>query len=93
MRACRPVHVGIHAGPLIVRDGDVYGHTVNVASRVGATAGPGEVVVTTEVVVWSRDLTSVTFESIGPAVLKGVTEPLALHRVARQPHQPDRAPT
>ena len=86
-----PVHVGIHAGPLIVRDGDVYGHTVNVASRVGATAGPGEIVVTTEVVSHVSGSTPVTFESIGPAVLKGVSEPLVLHRVARQPHRPDRA--
>jgi adenylate cyclase len=88
-----PVHVGIHAGPLIVRDGDVYGHTVNVASRVGGTAGPGEIVVTTEVVSHVSGSTPVTFESIGPAVLNGVAEPLVLHRVARQPHRPDRAST
>jgi adenylate cyclase len=88
-----PVHVGIHAGPLIVRDGDVYGHTVNVASRVGGTAGPGEIVVTTEVVSHVSGSTPVTFESIGPAVLNGVAEPLVLHRVARQPERPNRAST
>jgi adenylate cyclase len=86
-----PVHVGIHAGPLIVRDGDVYGHTVNVASRVGATAGPGEIVVTTEVVSHVTASTPVTFVSIGPAVLKGVAEELELHRVAREPRLPERA--
>ncbi|MCR4283008.1 MAG: adenylate/guanylate cyclase domain-containing protein, partial [Bauldia sp.] len=27
-------HAGIHAGPLIERDGDFYGHTVNLAARI-----------------------------------------------------------
>jgi adenylate cyclase len=33
-----PAHAGIETGPLVVRDGDVYGRTVNIAARV-ARAG------------------------------------------------------
>lgn len=41
-----PVRVGIHSGPAIRRDGDWFGSTVNVASRVADAAGPGEVLLT-----------------------------------------------
>lgn len=40
-----PVHSGIHAGEVVVAaDGDVYGAHVNLAARLQALAGPGEVV-------------------------------------------------
>lgn len=38
-------HAGVAAGRVVVRDGDVFGRTVNLASRVAAHAGPGQVVV------------------------------------------------
>ena len=76
-----PVHIGISAGPLIVRDGDVYGHTVNVASRVAGQAGGDEVVVTADVVAAVGPESKITFERLGIAALKGVTEPLELFRV------------
>jgi class 3 adenylate cyclase len=39
-------HAGIHAGPLIEREGDVFGRSVNLAARVSDAAPPGEVYVT-----------------------------------------------
>ena len=40
-----PVRVGMHTGPAVSRDGDWYGATVNVAARLCAAAGGGEVLV------------------------------------------------
>ena len=40
-----PAHVGLHAGPVIFQEGDYYGQTVNVASRIAEYARPGEVLV------------------------------------------------
>lgn len=34
-------HVGIDAGALVVREGDVFGWTVNLAARLADSAGPG----------------------------------------------------
>jgi len=40
-----PAHVGLHAGPVIFQEGDYYGQTVNVASRIAGYAQAGEVIV------------------------------------------------
>lgn len=37
--------MGVHTGPAIARDGDWYGRTVNVASRLCSVAGGGEVLI------------------------------------------------
>jgi adenylate cyclase len=41
-----PVRVGVHTGNAIRRDGDWFGSTVNIASRVVDAARPGEVLIT-----------------------------------------------
>ncbi len=43
------VRVGLALGPVLERDGDVYGPTVNLASRITGIAHPGSVVVPKEV--------------------------------------------
>ncbi len=45
-----PVRVGVHAGPAVHRDGDWYGTTVNVASRLCDAADAGEVLVSDQAV-------------------------------------------
>jgi adenylate cyclase len=50
-----PTHTGIHAGAVIRRESDYYGSTVNVAARLAAHAGAGEVLVTAELVAAVRD--------------------------------------
>jgi class 3 adenylate cyclase len=74
-------HVGVHAGPVVVRDGDYFGRTVNLASRISGRAGPREVLVTAEVVSES-DGVEVAFEPVGPIELKGVAAPVALFRAS-----------
>jgi adenylate cyclase len=75
-------HVGMHAGPVVVRDGDVFGRTVNLASRISARAGPHEVLVSADVVEAARDAPA-GFEPIGPVALKGVAEPVPLFHAVR----------
>ena len=78
----RPLpRIGIHAGGALYRDGDYYGRAVNLASRVGARAAGGEVLVTRQVVeAAGRHL---EFEHIGEVRLKGFNEPTELF-LARQ---------
>jgi adenylate cyclase len=75
-------HVGLHAGPVIFQDGDYYGRTVNLAARIAAHAGPGQVLVSDHVVAETRT-GEVAFEPVGPVRLKGVSSTVALHRALR----------
>jgi adenylate cyclase len=75
--------VGLNAGRVIFRDGDYFGRTVNIASRIADYARPGEVLVSDEVKErWSGD--GVQFESIGPVVLRGLRDELTLYAVTRR---------
>lgn len=73
-----PAHVGVHTGPVVFREGDYYGQTVNIAARIGDFARPGEVLVS-KAVVDLIDSQAVAFTEIGPVELKGVGEALRLY--------------
>jgi adenylate cyclase len=75
-----PAHIGIHAGPVVFQDGDVYGRIVNLASRLASIAQAGEVIVSEEVV---RSAEGLNFEEMGPVALKGVGTPMHLFRAMR----------
>lgn len=77
-----PAHVGLHAGPVIFQEGDYYGQTVNVASRIAEYARPGEVLVSQEVVD-AAGAAEVAFREIGPIELKGVSGAMRLHAAQR----------
>ena len=78
LRGLPPTHIGIHSGPVIFQDGDIYGRTVNLAARLSALAGPDEVLVSAEVVDGAREVAH--FDSIGPVALKGIAEPIQVFR-------------
>jgi adenylate cyclase len=78
-----PMHIGIHTGPVIFQDGDVYGRTVNLASRIASFAGAGQVLASDETVGRSADR-GVRFEPLGPVSLKGISKPVTLHRAVRE---------
>jgi adenylate cyclase len=76
-------HAGVHIGPVIERDLDVFGQTVNLASRIAEAAGPGEVL-TTEAVVEAAGHGTFGFERMQDAELKGLPGPIAIYRVKRR---------
>ena len=75
-------HAGVHTGPVIERDLDVFGQTVNLASRIADAAGPGEVFASEAVAEATGD-GAFTFERIEEVALKGLPEPVPLFRVTR----------
>jgi len=77
-----PAHVGLHAGPVIFQEGDYYGSTVNVASRIAEYARQGEVLVSQEVVDASGGA-EVVYREIGPVELKGVAGAVILHAASQ----------
>jgi adenylate cyclase len=78
-----PTHIGIHTGPVIYQDGDVYGRTVNIASRIASRATAGEVLVSEETLQRVDD-EGLSFEALPPVELKGLAAAMQLYRVARK---------
>jgi adenylate cyclase len=76
------VHTGIDAGPVILQDGDYFGRTVNTAARIASHAGPGQVVVSDDVVRSIRD-PRITFVDVGSVELDGLPRPIRLYRAGR----------
>jgi adenylate cyclase len=74
-----PAHVGLHAGPIVIQEGDYYGQTVNIAARIGDYARPGEVLVSEAVFEAARKTDGVRFTDIGAVELKGVAGTVQLH--------------
>jgi adenylate cyclase len=75
-------HAGVHSGPVIERDLDVFGQTVNLASRIADVAGPGEVLAS-EAIAQTAAEARFGFERMGGTELKGLPEPITLFRVSR----------
>jgi len=71
-----PSHSGVAVGPVIFQDGDYYGRTVNLASRLAGAAQPGQTLVDAEVVRLAGDRDDVGFTSIGKISLKGMSAPV-----------------
>jgi adenylate cyclase len=77
-----PAHVGLNAGPVLYQEGDYFGQTVNLTSRIAEYARPGEVLVTRGVADVSLG-PDVAFEPIGQVELKGVAGTVQLLRAHR----------
>jgi adenylate cyclase len=77
-----PAHVGLHAGPVVLQEGDYYGQTVNMAARIAEYARPGEVLVT-QAIVDTSTVSGLRFSAIGDVELKGVSGAVALHSARR----------
>ncbi len=76
------MRMGMHHGKAIARGDDLVGQTVNIAARVADLAGPGELLVSESVVTaHAGHAPAATLSPIGPARVKGVDEPIWLHRV------------
>jgi adenylate cyclase len=75
-------HAGIAAGPIVSRDGDVYGNTVNLAARIAGHASAGELLVLAEM---ADGVTAAGLEpeDAGDVSLKGLENPVSLARVRR----------
>ncbi len=76
------IRMGLHHGEAIERGDDVVGRTINVAARVSALAGPGELLASDDVLrAGGAADGSLRLSPIGPVTVKGVQEPIWLQRI------------
>src|SRR6266496_4364992 len=77
-----PAHVGVAAGPVVAQGGDYFGRTVNLAARIAARAGAGQVLVS-DSVAETAPPQGVAFAAVGEAQLKGFARPVRLLEACR----------
>jgi adenylate cyclase len=77
------VRVGLAAGPVLDREGDLYGPTVNLASRIVAIAYAGSVVVSAEVHNALAETDAYVFRSLRTRHLKDIGR-VSLYAVRRR---------
>lgn len=77
-----PAHVGVQAGPMLYEEGDYFGRTVNLASRIANQAGPGQVFVG-EAVADNASEDGFQFVEAGNFPLKGIADEVMIFQAVR----------
>jgi TolB-like protein/class 3 adenylate cyclase len=76
------LRVGVNLGDVIIEGGDLYGDGVNLAARLQALAGPGEVWVAGSVHDQVEKKIGVGFDDLGVQQVKNIERPVRVFRVA-----------
>lgn len=75
------IKIGFHVGPVLVADGDVFGDTVNLAARVLARSGPGEILLTGACLDTIRPEFRSSVSLLDTTPVKGRPDPIEIYRV------------
>ena len=79
------VHVGIHVGPVIEKDHDVFGATVNIAAYLAAVASPEQVLIAEKTRAALTPSLKLLGRPLFNAVLKGAVSSTAVYQILWKP--------
>ena len=79
------LRIGLNLGDVMVEGSDLYGEGVDIASRLEAIAGVGNIVVSATAHEHVKNKVKVGFDDLGPQTLKNITEPVRAYRVTGLP--------
>jgi len=66
------VRIGLHTGPVIRKDGDIFGDVVNIASRMENAAKPGEILITEATYIEIKDY--IQCRELGNIIVKKIKD-------------------
>lgn len=75
------VRIGVHVGDVIIREHDVFGDGVNIASRIEPLAEAGGICVSEDVARQIRNKIAFPVSELGSAQLKGIDLPMKVYRI------------
>ncbi len=74
-----PVRIGIHFGDITVDHEDIFGHGVNMASRIQSIADPGGIFISESIHKEIRDDTDLETQFMGAVPLKNIKDPVPVY--------------
>jgi len=86
LSACREDHrlpltrTSLHHGPVVRRNGDLFGATVNIAARIAALAAPGQLIAS-QPIVDAAIAEGIATKALGEKSLRSVREKMNLYEV------------
>ena len=76
--------IGINVGDVVIDDGDIFGNSVNIASRLESIADPGGISITTEIfknIKSINNFKSYKFEHLGNQFLKNISQQVNVYKI------------
>jgi class 3 adenylate cyclase len=71
-----PVRIGIHYGDITIEHGDIFGHGVNMASRIQTIADPGGIYISESIHELIQDREDLETQYMGAVPLKNIKDPV-----------------
>ena len=78
------IRIGIHIGDIIIKDGDVFGDGVNIASRMEQLAEPGGICISERVHDDIRNKPEINAVFQDEQILKGIAKPIKVYSIFTQ---------
>ncbi len=78
------IRVGFYYGPIVEKDGDVFGDAVNVAARLSHVAVKGQIITARETVMRMSPMLKSATRKISLVAVKGKTEPIEAYELMWQ---------
>ena len=75
------LRIGIHMGDLIIKDNDIFGHDVNVASRIEKLSDPGGICISQTVYDQIKNKVEIDTLEIGETELKNIEDKINIYKV------------
>ena len=82
------LRMALHHTTVTVGADDIYGHGVNLCARIATLAGPGEIVISTEMRDQLTDRLDADLVDMGECYLKHIEEPVRVYRAGPVGHLP-----
>mgnify|MGYP001169610562 FL=1 len=73
--------IGINIGDVVLDDGDIFGNSVNIASRLESIADAGDVCITSEIFQNIKNLKSLDISHLGEQHLKNISQKVDVYKI------------
>ena len=83
------VHIGIHAGHVLEKDGRFFGSALNITARVASYARADQILCTNSVIEMLSERSAIKYSDLGEVNFKNLIEPIPLFEISDDHHKID----